>query len=288
MIVWGGWSANAYEATGGRYQPATDMWLPTSTVGAPSARYEHTAVWTGSEMIVWGGRGVGSSENVLGLVSTGGRYNPTTDQWLATTATGAPAARFDHTAVWTGTEMVVWGGFGGSGGTAPGTNTGARYNPITDQWQATNSSGAPAARWNHAAVWSGQEMIVWGGTTHWVNTPNVNYVGTNSGGRYNPATNSWVAINLTGAPPATGFTRARAVWTGREMIVLPSTYGRYDPAANQWSAVAAADAPPISPGSGEEGSTTAVWTGSQMLVLASPRGIYRYTPPRSLFMYGKP
>src|SRR5437773_6191677 len=32
-----------------------DTWTPTSTTNAPAGRYEHTAVWTGSEMIVWGG-----------------------------------------------------------------------------------------------------------------------------------------------------------------------------------------------------------------------------------------
>ena len=41
--------------TGGRYDPATDSWRPTSTQNAPSARSGPTAVWTGSEMIVWGG-----------------------------------------------------------------------------------------------------------------------------------------------------------------------------------------------------------------------------------------
>ena len=32
-----------------------DTWTATSLTNAPSARYDHTAVWTGSEMIVWGG-----------------------------------------------------------------------------------------------------------------------------------------------------------------------------------------------------------------------------------------
>jgi hypothetical protein len=49
-----------------------DTWTATSTVGAPSDRYSHTAVWTGSEMIVWGGYN-GSDLN------TGGKYNPSAD-----------------------------------------------------------------------------------------------------------------------------------------------------------------------------------------------------------------
>jgi hypothetical protein len=32
-----------------------DSWTATSTTNAPTGRISHTAVWTGSEMIVWGG-----------------------------------------------------------------------------------------------------------------------------------------------------------------------------------------------------------------------------------------
>jgi hypothetical protein len=32
-----------------------DVWTATTTAGAPSARDSHTAVWTGTKMIVWGG-----------------------------------------------------------------------------------------------------------------------------------------------------------------------------------------------------------------------------------------
>ena len=38
-----------------RASACTDTWTPTSTTNAPGARSNHTAVWTGSEMIVWGG-----------------------------------------------------------------------------------------------------------------------------------------------------------------------------------------------------------------------------------------
>jgi len=45
-------------------------------------------------------------------LSTGGRYNPTTDSWTATsTGANAPSRRYYQTAVWTGTEMIVWGGY---------------------------------------------------------------------------------------------------------------------------------------------------------------------------------
>src|SRR4029077_1154639 len=79
----------------------------TATNDVPVSGPGHTAVWTGSEMIVWGG----SDDTIfMGDLNTGGRYNPSTDSWVATSTTNAPTARVGHTAVWTGTEMIVWGG----------------------------------------------------------------------------------------------------------------------------------------------------------------------------------
>src|SRR5205823_4236246 len=40
-----------------------DMWTPTSINLAPTARQSHTAVWTGSEMIIWGGTDPSSDFN---------------------------------------------------------------------------------------------------------------------------------------------------------------------------------------------------------------------------------
>ena len=40
-----------------------DTWTATSTTSAPDGRYDHTAVWTGSEMIVWGGHNGGEFEH---------------------------------------------------------------------------------------------------------------------------------------------------------------------------------------------------------------------------------
>ena len=56
--------------------------------------------------------------------------------------------------------MIIWGGLNAFGGNF---NTGGRYNPSTDSWTATRTSGAPVAREFHTAVWTGSEMIIWGG-----------------------------------------------------------------------------------------------------------------------------
>ena len=65
MIVWGGFCYDGNTDhrlnTGGRYNPSTDSWTATSTTNAPSGRDQLTAVWTDSEMIVWGGIGTGAT-----------------------------------------------------------------------------------------------------------------------------------------------------------------------------------------------------------------------------------
>src|SRR6476469_4076357 len=109
MIVWGGYP---YTNSGGRYEPGTNSWTATSLTNPPQARGYHTAVWTGSQMIVWGGG------NGVNDFNTGGRYNPGTNSWTATSTTGAPTGRLLTTAVWTGSEMIVWGGQYVSGDTA--------------------------------------------------------------------------------------------------------------------------------------------------------------------------
>jgi hypothetical protein len=43
-------------AIGGRYDPAANLWRPMTLIGAPAGRTSHTAVWTGNEMIVYGGQ----------------------------------------------------------------------------------------------------------------------------------------------------------------------------------------------------------------------------------------
>jgi hypothetical protein len=216
MIIWGGQdlSFNFFN-TGGKYDPSTDSWTPTSTSNAPTARSIHTAVWTGSEMIVWGGLGDNN------FVNTGGKYNPGTDSWTSTSTTNAPAARIFHTAVWTSSEMIVWGG---QDALSNYFNTGGRYNPSTDSWAATSTSNAPDGRIEHIAVRAGNEMIVWGGFD--------GNNGVNTGGRYNPSTDNWTTTSTVNAPPGRQY--HAAVWTGDQMIVwggagtdVFNTGGRY-------------------------------------------------------------
>jgi N-acetylneuraminic acid mutarotase len=254
MVVWGGENFDPLN-TGGKYNPSTNSWTATSTANAPGRRKNHTAVWTGSEMIVWGG----SSENNFGELNTGGRYNPISNSWSATTTVNAPAARTYPTAVWTGSEMIAWGGSAGPFNSVI-FNTGGRYNPSSNSWVNTGTNNAPPGRKYHTAVWTGSEMIVWGGE-------GAEFPALDTGGKYGPATDEWTATSTTDVPD--GRRVHTAVWTGSEMIVWGgsdenslqlNTGGKYDPISDGWTVTTTANAPAarIIP--------TAVWTGSEMIV----------------------
>jgi len=258
--------------------------------GAPPATDDHVMVWTGGEMLLWGGNGdqgwrydpvvdlwapmstesapagrirstgvwTGSEMIVWGGMAasqsrnTGARYDPVSDSWQATTLIDAPEPRHWHSAVWTGSEMLVWGGFGGSY-----LDSGGRYDPASDSWTPVESTGAPEARGLHAAVWTGSEMIVWGGRRSATER-------LDSGGRYDPLTGQWQAVSLLGAPSPRH--SASAVWTGQEMLIWSGngggrSGGRYDPLTDSWMATSTEQAP-----SGRNGSQSTIWTGSEMIV----------------------
>ena len=71
----------------------------------PTPDTGHTAVWTGSEMIVWGG-------GVSALLTPAGDTIPARIVGQPPARPTRPLAEHAHTAVWTGSEMIVWGGNG--------------------------------------------------------------------------------------------------------------------------------------------------------------------------------
>ena len=252
MIVWGGLAgfgiANAV-ATGGLYEPFTDTWTAVAAAGAPTPRFDHVALWTGSEMVVWGGFGPS------GFVASGGRFDPATGTWATVNLTGAPVGLQFVNAVWTGSEAIVWGGYSAAD---EDVATGSRYNPATDKWTPMATGGdAPSARSAAATVWTGSEMIVWGGNFGGVTD-------LDDGARYYPATDTWAAMSSDGAPsPRAG---AVAVWTGKEMLVYGGSDengwiqdgGRYDPLTDHWTTMATSGAPYVQDAKG-------VWTGDRLL-----------------------
>ena len=161
MIIYGGTDGTTIFNDGAAYDPATNTWalIAANTFFVPS--YSHTAVWTGTEMITFGGI------NTYGPTSACFRYNPSSNTWVAAaTAPGASASSLgvsNHTAVWTGTEMVI---VGGTNSFVPftGVNVVRAYNPATDTWRLYNN--LPAGKIGAVVVWTGTNLIVQGGSNN--------------------------------------------------------------------------------------------------------------------------
>jgi len=68
----------------------------------------HSAVSMNGKVVIWGG----GNENYEVVYNTGAIYDPVANSWSPLSDVDAPEARFGHGAVWTGTQMLIWGGIG--------------------------------------------------------------------------------------------------------------------------------------------------------------------------------
>lgn len=285
--------------------PSADF---TSDSKAPDARVDFSAVWTGTEMIVWGGYGPAA------VFNTGGRYNPSTNTWLPVSTVNAPSPRARHSAVWTGIAMMIWGGTNTQG---TFYNDGYFYDPGNDTWQPLPSFGAPTPRHMAFAQMTSNGVMIWGGgdASAALNTgaifdfnfygwtpmstvnapvprswPGIAWTGSklivwsggvpggfvNTGAMWDLATDTWTAMTTANSPAPRR--ESRAVWTGTEMIVwggvtnMPVVSGgRFNPATDTWSALPTAGAPLAYEGH------TMIWTGTEAIVWGGLGGA-RYNP----------
>ncbi len=311
MVVWGGLASGNQTNTGAVYDPATNTWTPTWPVNSPSGSWSGVAVWFESKMTIMGGW------SLPGPFATGAQmYDPTAVAWSAmggpasqpigwepsaviasnqliffgghdgggarksgwrflNTTPGingnaiadAPVGRFYHSAISTGTELIVYGGL--TGGGYP-VEAGHLYDPGANMWTPIPAEPPPhyPYRWQHVGVWTGSKMIVWGGLTAPGPSPQDPQTVLGSGNGYTPATEAWSLISSQGAPqPRYG---ATVVWTGSKMIVWGGlanmggpalgTGGVYDATSDTWLATSAVNQPLA------RSLHVAVWTGQGMII----------------------
>jgi hypothetical protein len=273
LLVWGGQSrkqGDELRADGAAYDPSTRTWrmLPPSPL---TARTGQVGVWTGRDLIVWGGY-----DNVrtgqLHVTADGAAYDPSANTWRMLPA--APlSARSGAIGVWTGSRVVLLGG-------APAIVTdsvssytdAATYDPTHERWQhielPTPPNGDPIA-WRLAVPIGGQRVLAW---SVWAKTRQLDRnTSTGSGGAdiflFDETNHQWASLaNARGAIADP----EEVLWTGEYALVrgiadncgtcsrpfTPEVTSRYDPGSNEWTATTA-DPLPLA-------HLSSVWTGETL------------------------
>jgi N-acetylneuraminic acid mutarotase len=174
------------------HSPRVETPKPTWTQVGPFpllARYEQSAVFTGREVIVWGGRA--AAVNGVATPATpkippdalgdGAAYDVGSNSWGVLPS--APIeSRYDAVAAWTGKEMILTGGMRDGTGPSGGIEflrDGAAYDPAHRRWRRIpDAPGCPAF-----GTWTGTELVVGGNCANTTREPFM--------AAYDPARNAW-------------------------------------------------------------------------------------------------
>jgi hypothetical protein len=196
-------------------------------------RWPAASVWTGSEVIVFGGGPVGAGGQAY---DDGARYDPARDEWrvmppIPITVAGEPSW------VWTGTELMVWYSEGSA----------AAYSSEADAWR-TIDDWPLSGTFYRRAIWTGSEIIDVG-----------------AGLAVEPADGS--ARSIAPAPAIPG--RAEAVWTG-DLVVLSTGGPAYRPATDEWI--------DTGPNGLTDLASEAAWTGRDIIAVDYESGVARFDP----------
>jgi hypothetical protein len=245
------WSGS--ERKGFVYNYSANTWDSINTAQSPSVRYNHKAVWTGSEVVIFGGSSVESPVSGTDYLNTGARYSPTVNQWASLPAilTSFPG-RKKFAMVATTNGVLIWGGcqgypissykcctFNGAFQCTSGIgysydscitfNDGIYYNNASNNWTLVSPTNAPSARYHPAAILDGINVIIAGGG-YYRGPPVITCCGSlpfcttvsykdtlyNNGAKYDPITNSWTPI--ANAPRQ--FANTDAVWDDEQFMTL--------------------------------------------------------------------
>ncbi|HEY5031154.1 MAG TPA: hypothetical protein VIJ54_01680 [Actinomycetes bacterium] len=281
LFVWGGASAStpngdSVSTSGALYDPARRTWRMIAP-GPLSGRESAQAFWTGSAVLVIGGRAplTGTSKTAPAEDLDGALYDPATDRWttvpsvplvaghpIYSLVVGVAAGHTYAFAIWDTTSISA-------GGVVTQTSSGgvdlSVLDARTDRW-------AGPTTWTHSMS---QPLSMAAGLL----LPAGNFSADRAarggipiglrGGILDARTGAWRLI----AHGPVDDDVAQSAWTGRALISFNSQGSEgnvalgsaavWDPAADRWTSL------PRAPALAELGSP-AVWTGKELLVWGQP------------------
>jgi len=240
LFIFGGVDDNDNSFNDGAiYNPSRNQWtlLPIDA-NSPGPRRLATAVWTGSLVIVYGGR----KESTEAGLSDSYAYDPSANRW--TTLPSNTAGRAGALGVSSDTYSAFWGGYGLNFAYLSGAE---RFDLQAHSWAAaTSATGAdPGTLDSPAWAFTGQYLYLYGGRVNGANK-------TNAGYSYNLLTNTWSSlVSGTSTLAPTARWGAFGVWDGESFFVWA---GRDDNTAKNdgaafsagtWKSMTATGAPSV-------------------------------------------
>ncbi|MGC4089816.1 MAG: kelch repeat-containing protein [Polyangiaceae bacterium] len=230
LFVFGGVDAAGTELnTGAIDDPALDSWQSTAVdTNTPSARDLATAIWTGSSIMVFGGRNQKGSV----VLADAALYDPVTNRWTKATA-GSTARAAATVGVYSG-MAIFWSGLDASMIPIAGAD---RYRVSTDSWWTSTASNGPLKLGHTACAGIDAYFYAYGGIDTTLSKTDKAY-------RYSFVTNTWSTIargpaarwDAYGATDGTNF----FVWGGRDETAAKADGSAYE---TQWVAMGATGAP---------------------------------------------
>jgi hypothetical protein len=235
-------------------RPAAWQALPPAPIKARGLA-DLTSVWTGKELIVSAVK-PGSDGTFIKSTDVAAAYDPATRTWRRLPAAPKMDDHCRRDAVWTGTEVLLWG------------CRQAAFDPHRNAWRML-----PKAPTGEGFVaWTGHELIGWGGGCCgdvW-----------RGGSAYDPAGNSWRTLSQ---PPLAPSQRPLGAWTGHKLILVvsgftpeggystqdkayPARFARaaaYDPETDSWRRLASPPRQALRYGG------VAAWDGHELLVVGN-------------------
>jgi hypothetical protein len=247
------------DTVGAAYKPATDAWRTLPPFRGVGDCFDpltwDKAVWDGKEMLIWG--------------TTDAAFNPSTNSWRHLPRPPVPAS--PAFAVWTGRQMIGWGGGGGDFL----MDQGAAYTPATNSWKRLPPAPLEGNGRLTIGAWTGSEVVVAGGEA--IGRTGMRFFRDSAA--YDPTRNTWRRL----APMPIGESAATAVWDGKDVLLIdaegpattyttkPETRGlAYDPATDRWRWIAGMEYP--------RGGDASAWTGHHLVVWGGTIGDHTIPP----------